>query len=356
MSAASDASRILSHVSLAGRTTLGVGGQARWLATTTCEDDLLDALAWSRRNEAPVFVLGGGTNVVVSDAGFDGLVIDVAIRGIRCTERERDVHLRVGAGESWDDVVSYAVTRGLSGVECLAGIPGRVGATPIQNVGAYGQEVAETIDSVDAIALSTGERRVFSKRECEFGYRDSIFKRAERGRWVVTAVTFALVRHGSPSIRYPELARALEGNVSPTLLDVREAVIKLRTSKGMVIDANDPDTRSVGSFFMNPVVDDESFDAFLRRAKASGIDLESIPRFPAAGETKLSAAWLIEHAGFRKGMRFGRAGLSSKHALAVVNAGDAEAEEIRALAERIQSGVEESFGIRLEPEPTFVGW
>lgn len=351
-----ESSLIVPDVLLAPRTTIGVGGSARWLATVTDEDQLREALRWAGEVGVPLFVLGGGSNVVIADRGFDGLVIDVALRGIRCTERNGGVLLEVAAGERWDDVVDYAVTRGLTGVECLSGIPGRVGASPIQNVGAYGQEVAETIVAVNAVSRHTGEHALFSPADCGFGYRDSVFKHTERDKWIITSVTFSLDRDRPPTIRYAELERTLGGE-SPTLPAVRGAVIRLRQAKGMVIDAQDPDSRSVGSFFMNPVVDDSSLEDLFRRVADRGIPLESVPRFAAPAGTKLSAGWLIEHAGFSKGdRREGGAGISSKHSLAIINTGGATASSIRALADEIEEKVRETFGIALEPEASWVGW
>jgi UDP-N-acetylmuramate dehydrogenase len=356
MSPAGEESRIEANVPLAPRTTIGVGGPARWFTSAVDEDGLREALAWRRANDLELFVLGGGSNIVVSDRGFDGMVIEVGLRGIHCTERNGGVLLRVGAGEQWDDVVDYAVTRGLAGIECLSGIPGRVGAAPIQNVGAYGQEVAETIVRVDAMSRDSGETVAFSGETCGFGYRDSVFKRAEKDRWIVTAVTFSLDRNRPPAIRYRELERALVDAPEPTLAAVRQAVLRLRRAKGMVIDPLDPDSRSVGSFFVNPVVEDSTLDRLAHLAKEQGIDLETIPRFPAGGGTKLSAAWLIEHAGFAKGTRRGSAAISSKHALAIINPGEATASSIRELADEIRESVRVRFGVFLEPEPAFVGW
>jgi UDP-N-acetylmuramate dehydrogenase len=356
MSLSAERLPIAADVPLASRTTLGVGGSARWLATALDEAGVIEALEWGRHRHVPVLVLGGGSNVVVSDRGFDGLVIDIALRGIRCEERGGGVRLTVGSGEIWDDVVDYAVSRGLSGIECLSGIPGRVGATPIQNVGAYGQEVAETVVAVVAIARESGERETFSGEQCQFSYRSSIFKREQKDAWVITSVTFSLERDRPPAIRYAELERRLAGRLTPSLRDVRQAVLALRRSKGMVLDPADPDSRSVGSFFMNPIVDDGSLSDLIARASNRGIAREAIPAFPVTGGgTKLSAGWLIEHAGFEKGYRRGNVGLSAKHALAIVNCGGATAEAIRALAEEIQSAVREAFGVELEPEAGFVG-
>ncbi len=342
---------------LAPRTTLGVGGAARWFAEARDVTDLLEALEWGREKGLSLFALGGGSNIVVSDDGFDGLVIDVALRGIECLECDGGVELTVNAGESWDDVVEYAVSRGLAGIECLAGIPGRVGATPIQNVGAYGQEVAETITKVELVSRASGERVTYSESDCGFGYRDSVFKRGERNSWIVTAVTFRLDRDRPAAIRYAELERRLSGVGSPSLVDVRRAVLELRRAKGMVLDATDTDTRSVGSFFTNPIVDDETMAYVVTCAEGLGIEAGSIPRFAVGdGASKLSAAWLIERAGYPRGLGRGAAGLSGKHALAIVNRGGATAQSIRALADEIADGVRQAFGVELQPEVAFIGW
>jgi UDP-N-acetylmuramate dehydrogenase len=258
------------------------------------------------------------------------------------------VEATCGAGEEWDTIVERAVARGLAGIECLSGIPGRVGATPIQNVGAYGQEVAETIARVRAYDLESGRFVEFAAAECGFGYRDSRFKREDRGRYVVTSVTFRLAPGGEPAVRYPELERAL-GEGRRSLAEVREAVIAIRRRKSMVLDPEDPDARSAGSFFVNPVVPDEVAD----RIAASHAD--PMPRYAAPGGAKLSAAWLIERAGLSRGYRNGNAGISSKHTLAIVNRGGATAAEVVALAREVRDRVRDRFGVTLTPEPVFVG-
>jgi UDP-N-acetylmuramate dehydrogenase len=288
-------------------------------------------------------VLAGGSNLVLPDAGWPGVVVQVQTRGVA----RDDGVLEVQAGEVWDDLVAATVADGLAGFECLSGIPGSVGATPIQNVGAYGQEVAESVRSVRVLDRASGEIETLAPEDCGFGYRTSAFKRSDR--WVVLAVSFAL-DHGDASqpIRYAELARALEvelGAAAP-LDEVRAAVLALRRGKGMVIDPADPDTVSAGSFFMNPIVD---ADAFARLDPAP-------PGWPQPdGRVKTSAAWLIERAGFHKGYARGRVAISSKHALALVNRGGASTAELLALAREIAAGVRERFGVDLQPEPTVVG-
>jgi UDP-N-acetylmuramate dehydrogenase len=300
----------------------------------------------------PLLVLAGGSNVVVADAGFDGLVLRVRTRGVQRRDEDGRVRLSAQAGEDWDALVARAVADGLVGVECLAGIPGSVGATPIQNVGAYGQEVAETIASVRVLDRRSGEVAELEPAACGFGYRTSAFKR-DPGRYVVLAVDLVLARGtASAPVRYGELARALGiglGETAPAGA-VREAVLALRRGKGMVIDPGDPDSVSAGSFFTNPILDPDGFAALVRRAG------ERPPAWPEPdGRVKTSAAWLVERAGFHRGYGDGRAGISSKHTLALVNRGGATTAELVALAREIAAGVEESFGVALVPEPVFVG-
>jgi UDP-N-acetylmuramate dehydrogenase len=304
-----------------------------------------------------VFVLGGGSNVVVSDAGFPGLVIRVALRGVAFETAGDRVHARVAAGEPWDGVVAETVRRGLAGLECLSGIPGLAGATPIQNVGAYGQDVAETIVSVRAVDRQTLDVVELSAAACGFGYRDSAFKHAP-DRWLVLGVTFALRADGIPTVRYPELAKALAARTgAPTLASVRDTVIALRRAKSMVIDPADPNRRSVGSFFMNPVVSTTEADRVVAQLLAEGTvaDAAAVPRFPAgAGEVKLSAAWLIERAGLTRGLRAGAVGISSGHTLALVHHGGGTTSELLALADHVRDTVERRFGVRLQREPVLI--
>lgn len=349
--------RLATDVSLAERTTLGIGGRAAFHVEASSSDEIQEALAWARERGLATFVLGGGSNLVVSDRGYPGLVIAVGT-----TFRERDgERLRVGAGHDWDELVAHSVEEGLAGLECLSGIPGKVGATPIQNVGAYGQEVGETVTLVETIDRETGEALTMRGDECAFGYRDSIFKGELRDRRVVVSVTFTLRPGGPPSIRYPELERHLRsiGLASPSLAEVRNAIIELRRAKSMVLDEADENRRSAGSFFMNPIVTDEAADEARARVRARGVlrEGESMPAFAAGeGRTKLSAAWLIERAGFAKGTSVGRVGISTKHSLALVNRGGASASELLSFARRVRDGVEQAFGVRIVPEPELVGF
>lgn len=334
-------------VPLAPRTTLGVGGPARWHSVARDADDVAAALRFCAAERAPLLVLGGGSNLVVADAGFDGLALEVAARGVRFADDGRVV---AAAGEPWDALVEACVARGLAGIECLSGIPGLVGGTPIQNVGAYGQEVAEVIEQVRAFDRARGEVVALDAAGCGFGYRQSRFKGADAGRFVVLEVALRLAPGGAPKVAYPDLVAAL-GAGPATLAAVRAAVLAVRRSKGMVLDPADPDTRSCGSFFMNPVVD-AALHATLRDDAG-----RPAPAHPAGpGLAKVPAAWLIERAGFAKGCARGAVGLSAKHPLALVNRGGATAREVVAFAREVQRGVERRFGVTLRVEPEFVGF
>jgi UDP-N-acetylmuramate dehydrogenase len=338
---------------LAPLSTLGIGGAARWLMTVKSDADVVAAHEWGIQRDTTVFVLGGGSNLVIADEGIDALVLQIASRGVTFQPAGADTIVRAQAGESWDALVQQAVERGLSGVECLSGIPGSVGGTPIQNVGAYGQEVADVIDEVVAFDRRTATMVTMGKAECRFGYRMSRFKQEDAGRFVVCHVAFRL-RPGVPTLTYPDLIRFMEREsiAAPTVADVRRAVLAIRRAKGMVIDAADPDTRSVGSFFMNPVVPAAQHEALV----AANPDA-SVPGFAQKdGQVKVPAAWLIEQAGFARGYEDGAVGLSSKHPLAIINRGGATAGDVLRLATRIKQKVTERFGILLRPEPVFVGF
>jgi UDP-N-acetylmuramate dehydrogenase len=351
--------RIREDVPLAPMTSLRIGGAAKRFVEASDAREIASAIVDADARGERVLVLGGGSNLVVADGGFDGLVVRVASRGV-VAKREGDrVRVEVQAGEPWDDFVARCVSEGWSGVACLSGIPGLVGATPIQNVGAYGQEVNETITSVRVLDRRTHDERDLAPSDCGFAYRTSVFKGDDR--FVVTRVTFELhVRPDSAPIRYAELARAFGidlGSRAP-LAQVRDTVIALRRTKGMVLDPNDPDSVSAGSFFTNPILDDAQLTSFLEAARARGLDEAAIPRFANDdGRTKLSAGWLIEHAGFAKGWSpsaNARAGISRKHALALVNRGSATCAELLDVARSIQRGVEGAFGVELVMEPVIV--
>jgi UDP-N-acetylmuramate dehydrogenase len=341
-------------VPLAPLTTLGLGGAAEHFVEVEDLPTLRDAIAWADARRAPVHVLGGGSNVVVADAGVPGLVVRMAIRGLEHERGEGDALLvRAAAGEAWDDVVCDAIAHDATGIECLSGIPGSVGATPIQNVGAYGQEVAEVITRVRALDRVTGELVWIERGACGFGYRTSAFKRAP-DRHIVVEVEYALRRGAPPSVRYAELARAL-GDRPAMLAEVREAVLTLRRSKSMVLDAADENRRSVGSFFTNPIVDAAVAAEVVRRA-AETVPGEGVPSWPAPdGRVKLAAAWLIERSGTRRGERSGAVGVSSRHSLALVHHGGGTTGELLALADRIAGRVHAVFGVTLEQEPVRLG-
>ncbi|MCC6872959.1 MAG: UDP-N-acetylmuramate dehydrogenase [Sandaracinaceae bacterium] len=349
--------RIEENVPLAPRTTLELGGPARWYLQARREGTLVEGLRWAESRGIRVAILGGGSNLVVPDEGFDGLVIDVQMQGhvLRRTDGDR-VLFDVAAGESWDDFVAYAVANGLAGIECLAGIPGRVGATPIQNVGAYGQEVRETIRGVRVLERGTYAITTLDNEECNFDYRDSRFKR-EPDRFVVLSVLFALAPEGAPAVRYAELEKALAGT-APSLSVVRETILRLRRAKSMVLDPDDENRRSAGSFFMNPIVDTASAERVVGAALREGIvsDASQVPRWDAGpGRVKLAAGWLVEKSGMQRGLRNGHVGLSSKHALALVHHGGGTTAELIAFAERVRASVRSRFGVELEREPVLLG-
>jgi UDP-N-acetylmuramate dehydrogenase len=353
---------------LADYTTLGLGGPAKNFVTASSESDLVAAVRAADASGDPVLLLGGGSNLVIADGGFPGTVIHVASRGVDFFPADSGdgfCDVTVAAGEDWDAVVAATVAEGLAGLECLSGIPGKAGATPVQNVGAYGQEVAGSIASVRVFDRTAGDVLTLENGQCEFSYRNSLFKAS--GRYVVTSVTFRL--HADPlsrPVRYAELASELgvEMGERAAVGEVRSAVLKIRARKGMVLDPGDPDTRSAGSFFTNPVISAADFERVEKAA--SGIASAAatgrpVPSFPGPGgpsgdRVKVPAAWLIEHAGFGKGYGApGPARVSSKHTLALTNADGATTGDLLALAREIVSGVRDVFGVTLTPEPILVG-
>ena len=341
------------RVPLAGYTTLGVGGPARWFAEIADEAALLAALRWARARGVPLRVLGGGSNLVVADHGVEALVVRLALRGVQSRPIVGAVEVTAAAGEPWDDFVRLTVERGWAGLECLSGIPGLVGATPMQNVGAYGQEVSDTITRVRALDTRNGEVVEVPAAECGFAYRDSAFKRREPGRFVVVAVTYRLTPGGPPAMRYTDVERHLaqRGVRAPTLADVRESVLAIRRTKSMVIDPADPNRRSCGSFFTNPIIPRDALADVDRRVADATMPRWSQPD----GRIKLSAAWLIERAGFSKGTCAETVGLSSRHTLAIVCHEGARARDVIGFARRIRDAVAERFDIRLVPEPVLWG-
>lgn len=335
------------NLPLSAWTTFRVGGPARYFLNATTEQEVLDGLDFAGNKRLPLFVLGGGSNLLVSDRGFDGLVLRVGLKGMTWDE----ARLSAAAGEEWDDVPAKCVERGLGGVECLSGIPGLVGGTPIQNVGAYGQEVAEVLVDVRVLDREQESVKELSKADCGFGYRTSIFNTSQRDRYIVLSVTYALRKGAPPHVKYADLLRRFEGRAEPTLAEVRQAVREIRAGKGMLIVEGDPDCRSAGSFFKNPILSETDYERLQNDVK------EPVPRYPAGtARVKTSAAWLIERAGFKRGMALGSAGVSSKHTLALINRGGGNAADIVRLARQIRQAVEDAFGIRLAPEPVFVGF
>jgi len=338
--------QFLEHIPLAPYTTFKIGGPARWFAEATSEADILEAVNFARSRSLPLFPLGGGSNLLVADTGFSGLTLHIALKGIE----QQEESFTVAAGENWDEFVSHAVERDFAGIECLAGIPGTVGGTPIQNVGAYGQEVSETVVSVRALNLVTLKFEEFSNADCGFSYRRSNFNTSQRGKYIVTRATYALRKNGQPRIAYADLKRHFQNSAVPSLRDLSDAVRAIRRGKGMYIVPGDPDCRSAGSFFKNPIVSEEHY------ARIAAQEAVEVPHYPAGdGAMKIPAAWLLERAGFHRGYALGEAGISTRHTLALVNRGSAKAADIFALRDRIIAEVESRFGIRLEPEPVLLG-
>lgn len=370
------------NISLAPLTTLRVGGRARFFVRAETERQVIDAFNFASENQIELFILGGGSNILVSDSGFDGLVLQIALKGIlsepfaiaggltrpgeKRIERSdlrqtsavaggsdplQTIRITVSAGEDWDEFVKYCVEKDLAGIECLSGIPGFVGGTPVQNVGAYGQEVSETIVSVRCLERASGEILQLTNDDCGFGYRSSIFNTSMRDRFIVLSVVFALTRGGAPKVAYKDL-KDVFGDRTPSIAEVRDAVLRIRRTKSMVIDADDPNSQSAGSFFKNPIVTKEKIAEIQAKMK-----IENVPHFTIDERlVKIPAAWLIEAAGFRKGYAKGNVGLSTKHSLAIVNRGNATAREIVGFMSELQLKVESDFGIELIPEPVFVGF
>jgi UDP-N-acetylmuramate dehydrogenase len=344
---------------LASFTTFGIGGPARWFVEVACEEEVIEAAAWAGERGVALFVLGGGSNLLVSDAGFDGLILRMGLRGIKAMDAPDKPGHRIyqaAAGEKWNLFVERTVEENCAGVECLAGIPGTVGGTPVQNVGAYGQEVASMIERVRAFDLRERNFVEIAASECGFAYRRSRFNSSDRDRYIITRVDYRLTPGGAPTLRYAELQRAFPEGVQPSLAEVTAQVRRIRQAKGMLMVKGDPDCRSAGSFFKNPVVTVEQF------RQIAAVNKKKPPRFsvgPEAenqGQVKVPAAWLIEHAGFNKGYARGAAAVSSRHTLALINSGGASAADILALAGQIIDAVEGRFGIRLEMEPIMVGF
>jgi UDP-N-acetylmuramate dehydrogenase len=333
---------------LAPLTTLELGGPARYFVRAQDERTLVDALRWAADEGVSVAILGGGSNLLVPDEGYDGLVIEMAIGDVEFGDGGL---VAAGAGTPWDTVVDGAVSRGWAGLECLSGIPGSTGATPIQNVGAYGQEVAEVVEGVRVLRRDTLTFEELGPEGCAFGYRDSVFKR-EPDRFIVSAVRFSLRPRGAGTIRYAELEKST--GTDATLREIRRAVLDLRRRKSMVLDPGDPNRRSAGSFFLNPVVAQADADRVVEQAVQENLVVspDDVPRYPAAGgNVKLAAGWLIEKAGIAKGTRRGAMGVSTNHALSLVHHGGGTTAELLAFADEIRGRVRDRFGIDLDREP-----
>ncbi|KKT28724.1 UDP-N-acetylenolpyruvoylglucosamine reductase [Candidatus Giovannonibacteria bacterium RIFCSPLOWO2_12_FULL_44_25] len=361
--------KFLENIPLAPYTAFKIGGPARFFCEVANKAELKEAAAWAAEKSLPVFVLGEGSNILVSDSGFRGLILRNRILGLSARADGGLLHVEAGAGESWDSFVEFTVRNNAAGVECLSGIPGTVGAVPVQNIGAYGQSAAETIDEVCAIDLKIGEETTFSAKggsasggknaDCEFGYRTSRFKK-NPGRYAINSVSFLLKQGGAPTLKYHELKNYFSGAAAaPSLPEVREAVLKIRSKKGMATIGEELHS-SAGSFFTNPAIQEAALEdlklkvAQCKTAKNCCTD----PWFWQRKDLriKISAACLIECAGFDKGFRTGNVGVSPLHSLALINCGGASAGEILSLAVEIQNKVKEKFGINLEVEPQLVGF
>jgi UDP-N-acetylmuramate dehydrogenase len=342
--------KIEEKVPLAPLTTLKIGGAARFFVRAETEDQVTEALRFADENGFELFILGGGSNVLIADEGFDGLVLQIALKGIEVRENL----VTAQAGEDWDAFCEFCVRQNLAGIECLSGIPGLVGATPVQNVGAYGQEVSETIVAVRVFDRRSREILELTNTDCKFAYRTSIFNSTDKNRFIVLAVTFELRQDGAPKIVYKDL-RECFGEHEPSLQETREAVRKIRAEKAMLVRQGGADANSAGSFFKNPIVPNDTYREIAAIAGKFGI--EEVPNFKVdETSVKIPAAWLIEQSGFHKGYLKGNAGLSTRHTLALTNRGGATAAEILALKDEIQARVKEKFGVELVPEPVFVGF
>jgi len=343
------------NVSLAPLTTFDVGGRARYFASVSSEAACLEALEFAQRQNVPLFILGGGSNILVSDKGFEGIVIHNVIKGITSCPEGDCFLVRAGAGEDWQEFVDSCVCEKLQGIECLAGIPGTVGASPVQNIGAYGQDVSETIEEVRALEVSSGSSTVFANKSCRFEYRASIFNSVSKGKYLITGVTFKLKRNGKPVINHTELENRLAETADFTPTGIRDSVIAIRAGKGLLIRNGYERYRCAGSFFKNPIVPTDKSLAIEEKIQKLGAGAYfSWPHGP--GEVKISAAGLIQSAGFAKGYRKGNVGLSPRHTLIVVAYDNATAKEIIQFAEEVQATVMEKFGVHLKPEVQLIGF
>jgi UDP-N-acetylmuramate dehydrogenase len=345
------------NIPLAPLTTFKVGGPARYFVDAHSEHEVSEAVALACARKLPLFVLGGGSNLLVSDSGWPGLVLKVSLAGVEFEGDLQKMLFHASAGENWDSLVALAVSKNCGGIECLSGIPGTVGGTPVQNVGAYGQEVSQTITRVHALEIATGNLVDFSNSDCGFSYRSSIFNSTRRNDFIVLEVSYRLCRNGVPRTEYADVKNFFAASKveKPTLQQVRDAVRSIRQNKAMLLVEGDEDCRSAGSFFKNPIVTAAEADRIQALAEQR-VPGKSLPRYPATdGHVKLAAAWLVEQSGFSKGYSLGPVGISRKHTLAIVNRGGATAKDILVLKDAIQKKVFDLWGVSLHPEPVFVG-
>jgi UDP-N-acetylmuramate dehydrogenase len=350
--------RTQENIPLAPLTTFNVGGPARYFIDAHSEHEVSEAVAFALARKLPLFVLGGGSNLVISDSGWPGLVLKVSLAGVEFEGDRQKMLFHASAGENWDSLVALAVSKNCGGIECLSGIPGTIGGTPVQNVGAYGQEVSQTITRVRALEIATGKLVDLSSSDCGFSYRSSIFNGTRRNEFIVLEVSYRLCRNGEPRIEYADVKNffAATNIEKPSLQQVRDAVRSIRQSKAMLLVEGDEDCRSAGSFFKNPIVSAAEADRIqaLAEQRAPG---KMMPRYPAAdGQVKLAAAWLVEQSGFSKGYTLGPVGISRKHSLAIVNRSGATAKDILALKNEIEKKVFDVWRVTLQPEPVFVGF
>ncbi|MBA2605573.1 MAG: UDP-N-acetylmuramate dehydrogenase [Acidobacteria bacterium] len=348
---------IRENVSLAEFTTIKIGGKARFFCSARTEDEVCEAVQFAELNSLKIFILGGGSNILIADEGFDGLVLQIALKGISTfAKKDGTIFITAGAGEDWDEFVAFCVEKKFAGVECLSGIPGLVGGTPVQNVGAYGQEVSETIVSVRCFDRKAKKFVELLNNQCGFAYRTSIFNTTQKNRFIVLSVIFKLQQNGNPKILYRDLQNYFKDK-KPSLQETRQGVIAIRSAKSMVIDERDENSKSVGSFFKNPIVSLAKFNEIKNEAKNLKVieATERVPNYQVDDQNvKIPAAWLIEKSGFYKGFQFGRVGLSTNHTLAIVNLGNGTAQDVLDLKVLIQTKVKEKFAIELQPEPVFV--
>jgi len=351
---------IQEHIPLKDLTTIRLGGYAAFFCLCHTVTDLKDALSIAHAKDLRVHVLGDGSNTIFSDDGFNGMVLKVDLKGISYSDDGNDVLVRVKAGENWESFVKTVVGKGFAGVECLSGIPGSVGATPIQNVGAYGQEVKDVIEMVKVLNKKSLREEEFVTQDCNFSYRTSRFKTEDAGKYIVTEVTFRLKKNGRPTIHYPEVKKIVDASVNlsaqadgvVSLLAVRSIILSLRAKKSMVIDSNDPNTCSVGSFFLNPIVEERMLDQVKKTWEKIG-DGTPVPIFPFGQKQKIPAAWLIEKSGFKKGYKKNGVGISEHHTLALVNY-NGTTKDLLDLADEIQWGVYKIFQLQLELEANII--